>query len=200
MNQVCGSSEITGCSFSVHPMSDRFVTYIKDSLEEVDTRKVWIATDDVTTTVRGRVEHVFDVTKAILLHIAKTGVHVAFQATYSVGCPGDSDGDVYRDESDKRLNEPDVTMIQQPVAAKFSLYPMGGGNYMDTIYSQIEAMKEKGVNVTPAHYSTRLDGDTHAIFTGLEHVFTETKASGSSHTVMTVTVSANSPSHKEDES
>ncbi|MGP4060284.1 YkoF family thiamine/hydroxymethylpyrimidine-binding protein [Halobacillus sp. H74] len=199
MNQVCENSRIVGCSFSVHPMSDQFVTYIMDSLKEVDTSKVWLHTDDVTTTVRGRMEHVFDVTKAILLHIAKTGVHVAFQGTFSIGCPGDTSGDVYMDESSERLNETNVTGLRLPIAAKFSLYPMGGGDYMDTIYAQIEAMKSKGVEVSPAHYSTRLDGDTHDIFTGLEDVFRETEASGSSHTVMTVTVSANSPSHKETE-
>ena len=52
-----------------------------------------MATDDVTTTVRGKLVHVFDVTKAIFIHAATTGEHVAFQATYSLGCPGDSSGD-----------------------------------------------------------------------------------------------------------
>ncbi|MYL48232.1 thiamine-binding protein [Halobacillus litoralis] len=196
MENHCGTSRIAGCSFSVHPMADKFVDYIKASLNEVDSSKVWMKTDDVTTTVRGRMEHVFDVTEAILLHIAKTGVHVAFQGTFSIGCPGDSSGDVHMDESEERLNKPQSKGIEQRIAAKFSLYPMGGGDYMDTIYRQIEAMKEKGVEVTPAHYSTRLDGETSDIFTGLEDVFRETEASGSSHTVMTVTVSANSPSHK----
>ncbi|MBN9653310.1 thiamine-binding protein [Halobacillus sp. GSS1] len=198
MENNWGTSRIAGCSFSVHPMADNFVDYIKASLNEVDSSKVWMKTDDVTTTVRGRMEHVFDVTEAILLHIAKTGVHVAFQGTFSIGCPGDSAGDVHMDESEERLNKPHSREIEQHIAAKFSLYPMGGGDYMDTIYRQIEAMKEKGVEVTPAHYSTRLDGDTRDIFNGLEDVFRETEASGSSHTVMTVTVSANSPSHKDD--
>ncbi len=200
MENQCGSSRIAGCSFSVHPMSDQFVSYIKGSLQEVDTSNVWMKTDDVTTTVRGRMEHVFDVTKAILLHIAKTDVHVAFQGTFSIGCPGDSSGDVYMEENTERLNVHESISIQQYSAAKFSLYPMGGGDYMDTIYTQIEAMKEKGVTVSPVHYSTRLEGDTNAIFTGLEDVFRETENSGSSHTVMTVTISANSPTHKEKQS
>ncbi|MCP3028897.1 Ykof family thiamine-binding protein [Halobacillus sp. A5] len=198
MNEQCGNSRIAGCSFSVHPMSDHFIDHILDSLQEVDTTKVWLHTDDVTTTIRGRIEHVFDVTKAILLTIAKSGVHAAFQGTYSIGCPGDSSGDAYIAETSERVNEPSIHSIQQPIAAKFSLYPMGGGHYMDTIYHQIDHMKENGVNVSPAHYSTRLDGDTHQIFNGLESVFRKTEQSGSSHTVMTVTVSANSPSAKEE--
>jgi uncharacterized protein YqgV (UPF0045/DUF77 family) len=61
MSNFCGTSEITGARFSIYPMSDRFVDIIKSALEEVDTSKVWMETDDVSTCVRGRSEHVFDV-------------------------------------------------------------------------------------------------------------------------------------------
>lgn len=193
-NQDCSGSHVAGCSFSIHPMSDNFVEIITNALEEVNTSKVWMQTDDVTTTVRGKIAHVFDVTKAIFLHAAKTGEHVAFQGTYSIGCPGDSDGDVYMTADDKLQNTEAVKNLQQPVAAKFSLYPLGGGNYMDTIYEQIEAMKQQ-VTVQPSHYSTKLLGETLAVFHGLEQVFRATKKSGSSHTVMTVSISANSPSN-----
>src|SRR5690625_6350434 len=88
-NSKCGHRRVTGASFSLHPMSDDFVDVIQAALGETNTSKVWMETDDVTTTVRGKTVHVFDVTKAICLHAAKTGKHVAFQATYSVGCPGD---------------------------------------------------------------------------------------------------------------
>ena len=192
--QQCSGSRIAGCSFSIHPMSDNFIEIITNALEKVDTSKVWMQTDDVTTTVRGKMVHVFDVTKAIFLHAAKTGEHVAFQGTYSIGCPGDSDGDVYMAADDKLQNADTVKDMQQPAAAKFSLYPLGGGNYMDTIYEQIEAMKQQ-VTVQSSHYSTKLHGETLAVFHGLEQVFQETEESGSSHTVMTVSISANSPSH-----
>lgn len=194
-NQACTKSDIAGASFSIHPMSDSFISIIKDALEKTDTSKVYVKTDDVTTTVRGKLVHIFDVTKAIFLHAASTGEHVAFQATYSLGCPGDSQGEAYMETDDAPLNTESIKDILQYVAAKFSLYPLGGGNYMDVIYNQIEAMKEY-VNVSPAHYSTRLDGDASDIFRGLEQVFTATVERGSSHTVMTVSISANSPSHK----
>src|SRR5699024_521117 len=71
--QQCSGSRIAGCSFSIHPMSDNFIEIITNALEKVDTSKVWMQTDDVTTTVRGKMVHVFDVTKAIFLHAAKTG-------------------------------------------------------------------------------------------------------------------------------
>lgn len=189
-----GNQHIAGASFSLYPMSDDFVDVIQKSLSETDTSKVWMQTDDVTTTVRGKMVHVFDVTKAIMIHAAKTGKHVAFQATYSLGCPGDSEGDVYLSEDDNIANLGVSESGNQYAAAKFSLYPLGGGDYMDIIYEQIDAMKEY-VSVKPAHYSTKLEGDVVHIFNGLEKVFQATVNSGSSHTVMTVSVSVNSPSH-----
>lgn len=194
-NQSCAKSDIAGASFSIHPMSNQFIEIIKEALKEVDTSKVYLKTDDVTTTVRGQLVHVFDVTKAAFLYAAKTGEHVAFQATYSLGCPGDSEGEAYMATDETPLNSGHIKNIKQPVASKFSLYPLGGGNYMDVIYEQIEAMK-KHVSVSPAHYSTRLDGEAVAIFDGLEQTFQATVEGGSSHTVMTVSISANSPSHK----
>lgn len=194
MNQACGTSKIAGASFTIAPMSDQFVEIILGALKDVDTSKVWVETDDVTTTIRGKLSHVFDVTTAVFLKAASTGEHVAYQATYSLGCPGDSVGDVYMAEDDVVMNSELIKSIKQPLAAKFSLYPLGGGNYMDIIYSQIEAMKEH-VKVTPAHYSTRLHGEAVDVFAGLESVFKATVEGGSNHTVMTVTASANSPSH-----
>lgn len=194
-NQQCLSSRIAGCSFSIHPMSDSFIEIITGALQEVDSSKVWLQTDDVTTTVRGKLTHVFDVTKAIFLHAAKTGKHIAFQGSYSIGCPGDSKGDTYMAADDIPQNTGSVKNIDQKSAAKFSLYPLGGGNYMDVIYEQIEAMKEHDVVVSSSHYSTKLHGDTLAIFNGFEQVFNATEVNGSPHTVMTVSISANSPSH-----
>ncbi|HEX5564535.1 MAG TPA: YkoF family thiamine/hydroxymethylpyrimidine-binding protein [Sporosarcina sp.] len=199
MNQQnCGTSNIAGASFSLHPMSDDFIDIIKSALQEVDTSKVWMKTDDVTTTVRGKMVHIFDVTRAIFLHAAKSGKHVAFQATYSLGCPGDSESDVYLAEDDTPANAAASESIQQYIAAKFSLYPLGSGSYMDVIYQQIEAIKEYAT-VTPAHYSTKLEGDAFKIFDGLHTVFEEVVNAGSRHTVMTVTISANSPSHRGDQ-
>lgn len=175
-------------------MSGNFIEIIQNAIKEADTSKVWMETDEVTTTIRGKLAHVFDVTTAIFLHAAATGEHVSYQATYSIGCPGDSTGDTYMTEDDKLMNIATVKSIKQPIVAKFSLYPLGGGSYMDVIYSQIEAMKEH-VKVTPAHYSTRLHGEAIDVFSGLEKAFDATVKGGSSHTVMTVTVSANSPSN-----
>ena len=48
--------------------------------QSVDTGKVWIQTDDVSTCIRGRAEHVFDVTRAIFAYAAASGVHTVLMA------------------------------------------------------------------------------------------------------------------------
>lgn len=190
----CDGTKVTGASFTLFSMSDDFVDVILGALGAVDSSKVWMETDDVSTTVRGKTVHVFDVTKAICLHAAKTGKHVAFQATYGMGCPGDVETDAYLALNDAPSNLVNVAKDNLFAAAKFALYPLGGGNYIETILNQIESMKEY-VEVSKTYYSTKLTGGLIDIFNGLENAFQSTIDAGSTHTVMTVTISLNSPSH-----
>jgi uncharacterized protein YqgV (UPF0045/DUF77 family) len=185
---------IAGCSFSLYPMSDQFTNLILSAIKTVDSSKVWMKTDRVSTIVRGRIPHIFDVTQAAFLEIAKTGNHVVYSATFSVGCPGDTEGHAYMDVDEAPLNSDLIESVEQDLSAKFALYPMGGGNYMDPIYEQIEAMKDHGIDVELTHYETMLDGPAQNIFNGLQSVLQAMEDAGSSHTVMTVTLSANSPS------
>ncbi len=188
---------IAGCSFSVYPMSDRYADLILSAIRDVDSSKVWMKTDRVSTIVRGRIPHIVDVTQAAFLEIARTGEHVVYSATFSVGCPGDTEGHAYMAEDDQPMNRSRIEAIDQDASAKFALYPMGGGNYMDPIYEQIEAMKTHGVEVNLTHYETMLDGPAQNIFNGLQSVLQAMEDAGSPHTVMTVTVSANSPTDKQ---
>lgn len=192
MRNNCGTSRIVGCQFSLHPMSDNFVDIILSTLSEVDTSKVWKETDDVSTCIRGKMIHVFDVAKAIFLHAANTGEHVAMNGTFSIGCPGDTEADAYMDESDTPLNEEKTKSILQIAGCKFSLYPMGHEDYMDKIYEQINLSKHRNVTVTSTHYATRLDGDVHDIFNALHESF-ELVQEKVSHVTMTFSLSANSP-------
>jgi energy-coupling factor transport system substrate-specific component len=104
----CGLSPIIGFRFSLHPMNNDFIKVIKEALKETDTSNVWMHTDDVSTVIRGKQVHVFNVAKALTLHAAKTGVHVALSGTFSAGCPGDSAGDAYLDKGDIIANT-DIT-------------------------------------------------------------------------------------------
>ncbi|WP_156292030.1 YkoF family thiamine/hydroxymethylpyrimidine-binding protein [Oceanobacillus salinisoli] len=194
-NNHCGTSRIAGCQFTLYPMSDHFVDIILSALEEVDTSKVWKETDDVSTCIRGKMVHIFDVTKAIFLHAAKTGEHVAMSGTFSIGCPGDTEADAYMDETDTPLNEEKSLSITQQAGCKFALYPMGREDYMDAIYEQIDLSKHRNVHVSSTHYATRLDGDVHDIFQALQQSF-ESVQEKVSHVTMTFSISANSPSNQ----
>ncbi|MCE7792569.1 Ykof family thiamine-binding protein [Salipaludibacillus sp. CUR1] len=194
----CGMSRIVGCRFSVYPMTDNFVDVIKGALEEVDTSKVWSYTDDVSTCIRGRSEHVFDVAKAIFIHAAKTGVHVVFNGTFSIGCPGDSEGDTYMSEDDVRLNEDGSQNEQVEAASQFALYPMNNPDYMQVIADQVSVAQEHGTFTKGVHYASRLDGDANEVFKTLEEAFVNaSKTDERSHVTMTAAVSANSPSTKD---
>ena len=191
------SNKIAGCSFSIYPMCDQFVDLILSALEATETSKVWIKTDEVSTIVRGRIPHIFDVVQAVFLQTAESGEHVVCSGTFSIGCPGDSEGHSFLAEDNICMNKPVTDNLNPDVSAKFALYPMGGGDYMNLIYNQIEAMKKHGVEVSLTHYETKLFGPSRNIFEGLENVFRKTDSAGSSHTVMTITISANSPSKSE---
>ncbi len=193
----CGTSNIVGVRFAVYPMADNFVEIIKGALKNTDTSKVWMETDDVTTCVRGRSEHVFDVAKAVFVQAAKTGTHVVFNGTFSIGCPGDSEGDAYMAENDVRMNEAASQKEKVEAASHFALYPLNNPDYMQVIADQAALAEEHGTFTKGVHYASRLDGDANDVFRTLEEAFVRaSKSKERAHVTMTAAVSANSPSTK----
>ncbi|MGO1060101.1 YkoF family thiamine/hydroxymethylpyrimidine-binding protein [Planococcus sp. FY231025] len=188
----CGTSPIVGFRFSLHPMSGNFVKIIKGALKGTDTSNVWMHTDDVSTVIRGKQNQVFNVAKAIVLHAAKTGEHVALSGTFSIGCPGDSEGDVYLEKDDELPNQ-DAT--PQYVSSQFALYPMNNPDYMAVIYREIDRAKAQGVFNESMHYASGIHGDIHDVFAFYEESFTHARSEEHRHLVMTISMSVNSPSH-----
>ncbi|MCM3745548.1 Ykof family thiamine-binding protein [Sporosarcina luteola] len=188
----CGLSPIVGFRFSLYPMADDFVSVIKGALEKTDTSNVWMHTDDVSTVMRGKQVHVFNVAKAIALHAAKTGKHIALSGTFSAGCPGDTAGDAYLDKAEKIAN---TDGTNQYVSSQFALYPMNNPAYMDIIYREVDRAKEQGVFNESMHYASGIHGDIHDVFAFYEEAFSNARSEGHKHLVMTVSMSINSPSH-----
>ncbi|MGE8207131.1 YkoF family thiamine/hydroxymethylpyrimidine-binding protein [Heyndrickxia sp. NPDC080065] len=195
MTQSCGTSRIVGFRFSLYPMTDEFVDIILSTLEQVDTSKVWVKTDDISTVIRGKMEHVFDVAKAIYLLSAQTEKHVVLNGTFSIGCPGDSDGDVFMSADGVRMNEDKIKNLHIEAPTQFALYPMNNESYMQIIADVVDLAKEKGTFTSGIHYASRLDGDAHDVFATLEQSFHYTQEKVN-HVTMTVNISANSPSRK----
>ncbi len=188
----CGLSPIVGFRFSLHPMTNDFISVIKGALLETDTSNVWMHTDDVSTVIRGKQVHVFNVAKAITLHAAKTGEHIALSGTFSAGCPGDSAEDVFLDKGDEVANT-DTT--KQYVSSQFALYPMNNPDYMNVIYREIDRAKTHGVYIESMHYASGIHGDIHDVFEFYEESFTHARSEEHKHLAMTVSMSINSPSH-----
>lgn len=153
-------------------------------------------TDDVSTIMRGKQQHVFDAAKAIVIHASSTGAHVAFNGSFSVGCIGDVVGEEYTEKDNRLMNEPKVKEIQQYVSSQFALYPMNNPDYMSVIYKEIERAKKHGVFNEHMHYASGLHGDIHDVFGFLETSLSNSRTDEFPHLVMTVNMSMNSPSHK----
>ena len=187
-------NRVSGCNFNLSVMSDDFAEIILGALNKVDQSKVWSHTDDVTTVVRGRYEHVFDVVKAIYLQAAETGKHVAMSGTFGIGCNKDNDAEPYLEEDDVRLNEAKSLEIRNQAGCKFAIYAVGIEKYGEIISSEVR-LAEDEVTVTPDHFTTRLDGDVHNIFSAMERAFVRVQDKAP-HTKITFTISSNSPSNK----
>ena len=88
-----------------------------------------------------------------------------------------------------------VDPIGIPVAAQFSLYPMGTDRYMEVIAAEIEQMKMSGVFDHSKHFCTKLHGDLAKVMAAVHGSF-ERAAEHAGHVVIQLTVSKGSPSEK----
>lgn len=182
--------------FSIHPMADNFIEIIKGALRGIDTSNVTMSTDDVATTMTGEQEAVFDAAKAMLIHASKSGVHIAFNGTFSAGCPSMSYKVAKAERQSVRINQKVVRSSSQYVSAKFALYPLGNPDYMDVIYKEIGLLKNSVVYNAKSGKGSSLHGDIHEVFGFFEDRFMNVYESVQSHLIMTVNMSINSPSHK----
>ncbi len=181
---------ITGCRFTLAPMSDNYIDIILGAVKKVDTSKIFSETDKTSTIYRGKREHVINAVEACFTHAHNPKVHMTCEMTFSKGCPGDSDADSYMAENDVLLN--DTSDINFDVISKISLYPLGSTEYMNGIIDAVNMAKDRNLYVKSAHYCTILKGNIHDIFKYyhdmLAHIDTMY-----SHYVLQATISVNSP-------
>lgn len=188
----CGTSKIVGCRFSLHPMDSDFISIIKGALRETDLSAVWRHTDDVSTVIRGEAHHVFNALASLTARAASHGKHVAMNATFSVGCPGDTSGDSFMGIDAELKNE----VPKGPyVSSQFSLYPLNQPDYMKTIYREIDRAKNRGVYNESMHYATGIHGSLKDVFAFYEETFAEAQIGEHPHVVITINMSIHSPSH-----
>lgn len=78
--------------------------------------------------------------------------------TFSIGCPGDTQGDTYLSKGDKRVNEDAVRGLKAEAPCQFALYPMNEPDYMGLIMKAVDIAKAQGTFVQGVHYASELDG------------------------------------------
>lgn len=186
----CGTClDITGCRFFVAPMCDNYVERILGGIDQVNTQKIWSGTDATSTVYRGRRVHVLDCVKACFSAVYDRDTHMVMEATFSKGCPGDSDGDSKLAEDEIPLNNSQKNFN---VMSKISFYPLGVADYLDHISYIVNLAIEMGIYKTSAHYATLLQGDVNVIFDYFGQVL-EYSEKNISHYVLEATLSVNSP-------
>lgn len=199
-NRTLRKKAVTGCRFSIAPMSDRFIEIILGAIGKVDTSNIWAQTDEFSTVYRGKRQHVLDAVKACFVYSYRKGIHMTLNATLTKGCPGAAEKDaaltdaVWSDADP--ANEPLMREIRFPAAAKIELYPMGTAEYLTHIKKVIEIAKARGVFARSAHYATILKGDVHALF-AFFHAAAEYCEQHTDHYVLGFTLAVNFPEDEE---
>jgi uncharacterized protein YqgV (UPF0045/DUF77 family) len=155
-------TDITGCRFSLYPMSNDYVDIILGSVGKVDTSKVWSSTDHMGTVYRGRQSHVLDCARAVFVHAWREDVHITGEFTFSKGCPADTDADRFLANDDVMCNS--TAKGDFSAAACIAFYAFGVGNYIDHIRYVIELAEKRGLKPKTAHYGTMLEGSAAALF------------------------------------
>lgn len=190
---ACGSSlGITGCRFTLAPMCDDYVELILKAIEQVDTSKVWKQTDKLSTVYRGKQLHVEDAVKACFVHAWRKGTHMTMEATFSKGCPGDTDADCFLAQDDEPVNGPSIANVHFPVNCKISLYPMGVADYMTHIAHIVNHAIDLGIYERSTHYCTILSCDVQTLFAYI-HDVNSYCGEHLRHYIFEVTLSVNSP-------
>ena len=191
----CGCGEglgITGCRFTLAPMCGDYVDVILGAVAKTDTSKVWKQTDKLSTVYRGKACHVEDAVKACFIHGFREGTHMTMEATYSKGCPGDTEADSMMECDDLLCNETAVAGVHFPVCCKISLYPMGRSDYMEHIAHIVNHAIDLGIYERSTHYCTILSCDVQELFSYITDV-NKYCAQNIRHYIFEVTVSVNSP-------
>ena len=197
----------SGAEFSIYPMTSNFVPVIIGSIAALDAHgdKLRRETDELGTLLVGPPDTIVRALRDAFVAAARGGTHVVLSATLSRGCPGVPDDPICAAPAIPPLR-PDEAPVAVAVArylpgasigisaaAEISLYPLGTDAHMARIGACIDFLKEIGVFDHAKHFCSKLKGDASKLFAAVERAFIDF-APASAHVVLTLTVSANSPS------
>jgi uncharacterized protein YqgV (UPF0045/DUF77 family) len=196
----------SGTQFSLYPMMADFVPAILRGIAALDAYgdKLRRETDDLSTLLVGPPELVVRAMRDAFVATAGGGGHVVLAGTLSRGCPGESDDpicaaipirppgpgeDLVAAALSRHAPGPRAGLA---VAAQISLYPLGTEAHMARIGACIDFLKAAGVYDRSKNFCTKLKGDAADVFAAIARCYVDF-APPSAHVVLTITVSAGSP-------
>lgn len=182
-----------GCQFSIYPMTNNYPDVIISALERVKPYKVRTSTDDISTTVIGNIENVFNYIINIYIKCLEAfDGHIAMNTLFSIGCPGEEDDKLCHPSEEKPATiDPSISF---DTAAQFAVMPLGNANYMQKIYAIIDKLKASNLHYKHKHFCSYLRGDFIEIIGFIKESFYNI-ANENNHVVMTASFSNRSPSH-----
>jgi uncharacterized protein YqgV (UPF0045/DUF77 family) len=183
MSEEVQAQNFAGIRFSLDPQTDEFAEIILSALDEISLENVWSKTDATSTVYRGEKAAVFDAVKAAFVHTYREGMHGKTTMTLSQGCGSDTDASEYKHLGKERVNDEKSREKDFEVIVKFQLYPMGVGDYNDTIMEIVEEAKNRGLYEGTQYYTTFLMGSVHEVFDYLEYASDQTKEITGHHVI-----------------
>lgn len=181
-----------GARVSVHPHRDDFADVLLGALAALDRTGVEVATDDVSTLVRGPEADVLRVVVDLVTAVARAGGHVVAHVHLSRGCPGEVACDLGDEVVLAPVDLVPPAPVGVPASAHWALYPLGVDGHLDAVLAAVDEAGAR-VRVTSEHYVTRLDGDLADVLGTVALAWART-GEHVRHVVTHVTVSVGSPS------
>eukprot|EP00293_Proteomonas_sulcata_P001481 CAMPEP_0184329060 /NCGR_PEP_ID=MMETSP1049-20130417/143947_1 /TAXON_ID=77928 /ORGANISM="Proteomonas sulcata, Strain CCMP704" /LENGTH=262 /DNA_ID=CAMNT_0026651401 /DNA_START=260 /DNA_END=1045 /DNA_ORIENTATION=- len=165
----CGedSTKFTGVRFSLYPQAEHIKPIVKEAVTGIKDLGVTVLPDDVSSCLLGPEEALFEAVRISFGRIAATGTTLSMQATFSAGCPGETDIIQTKRIVESKAWLPEAINLVKGVrvAAQFAIYPLGVPNYMDLIYREISQSKKSDVwKDKKTHFCSMLDGDGDEVF------------------------------------
>ena len=177
-----------GARIAVYPMHDDFAETTLKAVRETNPADLYVAVDDLGTTVQGHPDRVFAYTEELFVQAAAAAEHVTATLLFSTG------GKPVDTTTAQPIDPVPLPEVNFSVAANWALYPLGAGDYSDVIVKAIEdAISRAAVESSVSCYCSRLDGTAAAIFRTFKAAFMAVRAQVP-HTVIHATLSKGSPS------
>ncbi|WP_159798303.1 YkoF family thiamine/hydroxymethylpyrimidine-binding protein [Puerhibacterium puerhi] len=192
-----------GARVTVAVMSDRYAEVVLGALEHADPRGLALQTGDVSTYAGGSEADLLAWLTDLGEAVAASGEHASITVHLSRGCPGEVVCDLPGGAGPRPVEAPAGREVGRYAAAEWALYPLADDvragvepDHMRDIYAAIETARANGTFRASEHFVTRLEGDLGTILATVVAGWTGVGRTVQ-HVTSHLTVSVNSPSHRD---